>query len=78
MNDGRPTHVGADVIAPLPWCSCGGALGIASGRVTGFEPGGIVVQLDLSSCSTRPTSPHCSTPALVFTPQEIENLRWVL
>lgn len=76
---GVPDHVGDHVIVPAPWCSCGGALGVAPGRVTGFEPNGDpVVQLDLSGCSTRPTAPHCFVPPLVFTRREIEELRWLL
>ncbi|MER6351241.1 hypothetical protein ABT186_05165 [Streptomyces sp. NPDC001634] len=77
--DGLPDRVGADVIVPLDWCSCGGALGIAPGRVIDFEYNGDpVVQLDLSGCSTRSTPPHCSAPPLVFTRHEIEKLRWLL
>ncbi|NEC30613.1 hypothetical protein G3I20_29425 [Streptomyces sp. SID8111] len=70
--------MGAHVIVPMPWCSCGGALGIAPGRVVGFDRGAPVVDVDLSGCSTRPTPPHCSLPPLVYTRQEIEELRWAL
>lgn len=78
-DDGLPRRAGDHVIAPIPWCSCGGALGIAPGRVTGFEYNGDpVIQLDLSGCSTRPAPPHCTLPPLVFTRREIEELRSLL